>query len=36
VRGPKARLQWDAALRRGLAEADGDWGVTAGLSWTLR
>jgi hypothetical protein len=36
LRGPRARLQWDAALRRGLAEADGDWGLTAGLRWTLR
>jgi hypothetical protein len=35
VRGPAGRLSWDAALRRGLAEADGDWGLTAGLTWTL-
>jgi hypothetical protein len=30
------RVRWDAVLRRGLAEADGSWGVTAGLSWTIR
>jgi len=30
------RLRWDAALRRGLDPADGKWGATAGLSWTLR
>lgn len=30
------RIVWDAAIRRGLAEADGTWGFTAGLSWTLR
>jgi hypothetical protein len=30
------RWRWDAAVRRGLAEADGTWGLTAGLSWVLR
>jgi hypothetical protein len=30
------RIQWDAAVRRGLAAADGTWGVTAGLAWTIR
>jgi hypothetical protein len=30
------RLRWDAAVRRGLAEADGGWGLTAGLAWTIR
>ncbi len=30
------RLRWDAALRRGLASADGTWGVTVGLAWTAR
>lgn len=30
------RLRWDAALRRGLAEADGSWGFTAGLAWVVR
>jgi hypothetical protein len=25
--------QWDAALRRGLAAADGTWGVTVGVAW---
>jgi hypothetical protein len=29
-------LRWDAALRRGLSEADGKWGFTAGLTWTVR
>lgn len=28
------RLRGDLALRRGLAKADGTWGVTAGLAWT--
>ena len=28
------RLRWDAALRRGIATADGTWGVTVGLAWT--
>jgi hypothetical protein len=32
-RGP---VRWDAALRRGLTDADGTWGVTAGLAWTIR
>ncbi len=32
----KGRVHGDAAIRRGLAEADGDWGLTAGLSWTIR
>jgi hypothetical protein len=27
------RLRVDAAVRRGLAAADGTWGLTAGLSW---
>jgi hypothetical protein len=30
------RLRGDAALRRGLCAADGSWGATVGLSWTLR
>jgi hypothetical protein len=30
------RVVWDAAVRRGLAAADGRWGFTAGLAWTLR
>ncbi len=33
VRLESGRLRWDAALRRGLAAADGTWGVTAGLAW---
>jgi hypothetical protein len=28
------RLRWDVALRRGIASADGTWGVTIGLAWT--
>lgn len=36
VRFGRGRLRWDAAVRRGLAEADGSWGVTAGVSWTIR
>ncbi len=31
----QGRLRWDAAVRRGLAEADGGWGLTAGLAWTI-
>jgi hypothetical protein len=36
-----ARIAWhpllcDAALRRGLARADGTWGLTAGVTWTIR
>jgi hypothetical protein len=30
------RLRWDAAVRRGLSEADGTWGLTAGLTWRAR
>ena len=30
------RLKWDMALRRGIASADGTWGVTAGLAWDVR
>lgn len=30
------RLKWDVALRRGIASADGTWGVTAGLTWDAR
>jgi hypothetical protein len=30
------RLTWDAAVRRGLAHADGSWGATAGLALELR
>jgi hypothetical protein len=36
LRGGAGRWRWDAALRRGLAEADGTWGLTAGVSWVLR
>jgi hypothetical protein len=34
LRFSRGRLRWDAALRRGIATADGTWGVTVGLSWT--
>ena len=30
------RWRWDAAVRRGLAAADGSWGFTVGLRWFLR
>jgi hypothetical protein len=36
LRGGGARWRWDAAVRRGLTEADGTWGLTAGLTFTLR
>jgi hypothetical protein len=35
VRFGRGRVRWDAAVRRGLAEADGGWGITAGLAWTI-
>ena len=36
LRYGRDRLRLDAAVRRGLAEADGTWGLTAGLAWRLR
>ena len=36
LRYARRRLAWDAALRRGLSAADGEWGFTAGLAWTAR
>lgn len=30
------RVRFSLALRKGLLEADGSWGATAGLAWTLR
>jgi hypothetical protein len=36
LRFGSGRLKWDAALRRGIATADGTWGVTVGLAWTAR
>jgi hypothetical protein len=36
VRLGRGRLRADAAMRRGLAAADGTWGLTAGLEWELR
>jgi hypothetical protein len=35
LRFGSGRLKWDAALRRGIATADGTWGVTVGLAWTV-
>jgi hypothetical protein len=35
VRWKRGRIRWDGALRRGFAQADGEWGVTLGLAWTL-
>ena len=32
----RGRVRGDAAVRRGLAAADGGWGITAGLAWTIR
>lgn len=32
----RGRVRWDAAVRRGLAAADGGWGITAGLAWTMK
>ena len=36
LRGGGGRFRWDAAVRRGLSDADGTWGVTAGLTLALR
>jgi hypothetical protein len=36
LRYETGRLRWDAAVRRGLSEADGAWGFTAGLTWRVR
>jgi hypothetical protein len=36
LRFGRGRVRWDVALRRGLASADGTWGVTAGLAWDAR
>jgi hypothetical protein len=35
VRYGTGRLRWDAAVRRGLGKADGTWGVSAGVTWTV-
>jgi hypothetical protein len=32
----RGRVRMDLAVRRGLAPADGTWGWTAGLTWTVR
>lgn len=32
----RGRLRGDVALRRGLTRAAGEWGITAGFSWTTR
>jgi hypothetical protein len=36
LRYARERLRLDAALRYGIATADGSWGVTAGMGYTLR
>jgi hypothetical protein len=36
VRLGSGRVRADAAVRRGLAAADGTWGLTAGFTWELR
>jgi len=36
VRYGRGRVRVDSAVRRGVANADGTWGLTAGLSWTAR
>jgi hypothetical protein len=36
VRVGRSRLRGDVAVRRGLGDADGTWGLTAGLSFRLR
>jgi hypothetical protein len=36
LRYSRGRLRYDAALRRGLADADGTWGFTVGLAWVVR
>ena len=36
LRWTRGRVAWSVALRRGLAAADGTWGATAGLAWTIR
>ncbi len=36
LRYGRGRVRLDAAVRRGLAEADGTWGATAGLTWDVR
>jgi hypothetical protein len=35
ARWRRGSVRWDAAVRRGLAAADGEWGVTLGLAWTI-
>lgn len=36
LRYGRGRVHFDAAVRRGLAEADGTWGLTAGFAWRMR
>ncbi len=33
VRLDRGSIRWDAALRRGLSDADGGWGFTIGFAW---
>ena len=36
LRFGKGRVRGDLAVRRGLLDADGTWGGTIGLAWTIR
>ena len=36
IRYGTGSVRWDLAVRRGLSDADGKWGFTAGLAWTLK
>jgi hypothetical protein len=36
VRVGRGRVRGDAAVRRGIGEAAGTWGLTAGLTWSIR
>jgi len=36
VRFGRGRVRLDAAVRRGLLDTDGTWGLSAGLAWTAR
>jgi len=36
IRFGSGRVRWDAALRRGLMSADGEWGFSGGLTWHIR
>lgn len=36
IRFGSGRIRWDAALRRGFRPADGEWGISGGLTWHIR